>query len=71
MKGILAVKDGSGVFLSRNEQANEFLEKGFSLYIYKDGQKELLASPENGFIRDIPTISTNASEKGRLNNGTE
>ena len=47
------------------------LAVGFLLYIYEDGQKELLASPESGFVGEIPTISTNASEKGRLSNGTD
>lgn len=69
MKGILAVKDGSGVFLSRNEQVHEFLEKGFSLYIYEDRKKELLASPVIGFVREIPTISIDINKKGHLNNG--
>ncbi len=56
MKGILAVKNKSGIFLSRDEQMEEFLDKGFSLYIYKDGKKELIATPEEGFLGEIPTI---------------
>lgn len=59
MKGILAVKNKSGIFLSRDEQMEEFLDKGFSLYIYKNGEKELIATPEEGFLGEMPTIFGN------------
>ena len=48
---------------------DEFLDKGFSLYIYEDGEKELIAEPQVGFIGERPDIFED--KKGVDDNGTK
>ena len=69
MKGILAVKNGSGVFLSRSEQIEELMKKGFSVYAYDDGNKELIASPNEELSGS--DLCANSRTEGDANYGTK
>lgn len=46
MKSYVAVRDGSGVFLSRQEQVGEYLGKGYSIFEVEKGKETLFASPK-------------------------
>lgn len=42
----LAKKGNAGIFLSKTEQINQMLEKGFEIYeVYNDGSENLIATP--------------------------
>lgn len=56
MTSVLAVWKNNGVYLSTDSQMEEFLARGFDLYIVQDGNKSLLATPKDGFILPKPTI---------------
>lgn len=52
----IAEKDGYATVLSRDEQFEEYLEKGCNIYSV-DGEKEtLIATPEKGFLTEKPTL---------------
>lgn len=53
----LAVKDGSGMFLSKSEQMDKALNNGFSIYqVDENDQKTLIATPQDGFLIERPVI---------------
>lgn len=53
----LAVKDGSGMFLSKSEQMDKALENGFDIYQVDDNDRRtLIATPQNGFLIERPVI---------------
>lgn len=52
----VAEKDGYATVLSRDEQFDEYLDKGCRIYSV-DGEKEtLIATPEDGFLTEKPTL---------------
>lgn len=74
MKSYVAVRDGSGVFLSRQEQVGEYLGKGYSIFEVEKGKETLFASPENGMPAELPvfgeakTIGITPEAIRRMNN---
>ena len=44
------------VFLTRDDQMEQFLEKGACIYSYENGVETLIATPENGFLVERPTF---------------
>lgn len=63
----VAEKDGCATVLSKDEQFEEYLEKGCNIYSV-DGEKEtLIATPENGFLTEKPALEkTNQSSNTDL-----
>jgi hypothetical protein len=57
MKRILAVLNDFGCYLFKDEQMDEFLEKGFTLYTEENGKQEMLANPEEGFLIERPNLT--------------
>lgn len=57
MKRVLALQRDFGTYLSKNEQMEEFLQKGFSLYLVENGRRVLLASPQKGILIPLPDIN--------------
>lgn len=53
-----SVKGGTAQYLVRDEQMDEMLSKGASLYVYHEdtGTTELLATPEDGYLLPKPTL---------------
>lgn len=56
MKLYMAVINGSGVFLSRQEQIGEYLERGSSIYEVEGEREILIASPETGLPAELPVF---------------
>lgn len=52
----LAKWKGGCVFLSRDEQMEEFLTKGASIYSVDNDVETLIATPEDGFLVERPTF---------------
>ena len=58
----VAEKDGYATVLSRDEQFDEYLDKGCSIYSV-DGEKEtLIATPEDGFLTGKTNIGKKISQ---------
>jgi len=56
-------EDGS-VYLARDEQMEQYLDKGASIYRAEDEVETLIATPEQGFLVDRPTFPTAESSQG-------
>lgn len=56
MFSVLALYKNNGVYLSKDEQMDEFLTKGFDLYLVENGERALLATPKDGFVLPRPSI---------------
>lgn len=55
---VLAVLNGTGVYLSKDEQMDKFLSNGYTLYLEDEKYgKYILATPEEGFVRERPIIN--------------
>ena len=52
----IAKKDGYATVLSRDEQFDEYLEKGCSIYSVDGENETLIATPEDGFLTEKPTL---------------
>lgn len=61
MTSYIAIKDGSGIHLSKSEQMDRMLSNGFSIYKIDDGVKTLIATPEKGFLAERPIIGQSAT----------
>ena len=46
----------NGIYLTRDEQMEQFLENGASIYRDENGTETLIATPEQGFLLDRPTF---------------
>lgn len=58
---VLAIKNKQGVYLTRTEQQDDFLSKGYVLFKIQNGNKVLIATPEKGFISEKPKIEINTA----------
>ena len=56
MKQVLAVLNGMGQYLYKDEQIDEFLSKRYTLYLEENGKREILATPEDGFFKERPSL---------------
>lgn len=52
----VAEKDGYATVLSRDEQFDEYLDKGCSIYSVDGENETLIATPEDGFLTEKPTL---------------
>ncbi len=52
----IAEKGNTRIILSKTEQMDKLLDKGFNIYRDKNGKEELVASPEKGFVGEKPII---------------
>lgn len=53
------------VYLSKTKQLDEYLKNGFSIYKFIDDEnKQLIASPENGYLVDKPSLEIMVISKG-------
>lgn len=57
----LAKWDGGSIFLSRDEQMEQYLEKGAEIYREENGAETLIATPQNGFLVERPTFPESAT----------
>ena len=57
MTKVIAILNNTGQYLSKDEQMDEFLLEGFTLYLEENGKQELLATPDNGFILARPKLT--------------
>lgn len=65
-----ARNDNVGVYLSKTEQMDQYLEKGCSIYeAIENGDDVLVATPEDGYLSEKPTIgysgTVDVAEKNR------
>lgn len=63
MNHVVAVLNGLGQYLSKDEQMEEFLSKGFTLYLEENGKYEVLATPEEGFLKERPLLTKSITFK--------
>lgn len=57
MKGYAAELDGSAIFLTKNAQLDTALKNGCNIVrIEDDDGQTIIATPENGFLEDRPTL---------------
>jgi len=61
MTKYLARKGNTGIFLSKTEQMDQFLAKGFDIYKLKDGEEFLIATPDIGYLNERPEIEKTAT----------
>lgn len=52
----VAEKDGYATVLSRDEQFEEYLDKGCNIYSVDGENETLIATPKDGFLTDKPTL---------------
>lgn len=52
----LAKWDDTSIYLSRDEQMEQYLEKGASIYREDGGAETLIATPEQGFLIERPNF---------------
>lgn len=60
----LAKWGDTSIYLSRDEQMEQYLEKGASIYREEGEVETLIATPEQGFLVDRPTFPTAESSQG-------
>ena len=65
----LAKWDGGRVYLSRDEQMEQFLEKGANIYKEEEGTETLIATPEEGFLVERPTFPVRYRSTSLAGNG--
>ena len=56
----LAEWEGGNIFLSKDSDMDDYLAKGACIYAKEDllsDEKTLIATPEDGFVVERPTIS--------------
>ena len=64
MSVYLAKWENNGIYLSRDEQMDYYLNKGASIYKEEDGVETLIATPENGYLIERPTFPEKQSATG-------
>lgn len=52
----LAKWGGGSIFLSKDEQMEQYLEKGAEIYREENDTETLIATPEKGFLVERPTF---------------
>lgn len=53
------------VYLSKTKQLDEYLKNGFSIYKFIDDvNKQLIASPESGYLVDKPSLEIMVISEG-------
>lgn len=57
-KRYYAVKPGGRIPLATTNAAERLLKEGFTIISIADGAKEIVATPEKGWIENRPEIST-------------
>ena len=58
----MAKKNNTGIHIISTDGMFECLDKGMEIYeIDEDGNETLIATPENGFMKEIPMIENTAS----------
>lgn len=57
MKGYVAEKDGSAIFLTKDAQLDMALEKGCNIVrVEDDDTQTVIATPEQGFLEERPSL---------------
>lgn len=57
MKGYVAEKDGSAIFLTKDTQLDMALEKGCNIVrVEDDDTQTVIATPEQGFLEERPSL---------------
>ena len=57
MKGYVAEKDGSAIFLTKDTQLDMALEKGCNIIKVEDNDTQtVIATPEQGFLEEHPLL---------------
>lgn len=57
MKGYVAEKDGSAIFLTKDVQLDMALEKGCNIVrVEDDDTQTVIATPEQGFLKERPSL---------------
>lgn len=55
-KEYTARKNNEGTFIARDEQMDEFLQKGYQIVEIEGDKERVIATPEEGFLEPRPTI---------------
>lgn len=63
---VFAEKDHFRTFLSQDSQMDQYLANGATLYITDGTHEEVLATPEDGFVRERPTLVRMGESNGKI-----
>lgn len=64
MVDYIAEKNNCGIYLSKTKQLDEYLKNGFSIYKLTNNDKQLIASPEKGYLVNKPSLEIMVINKG-------